>query len=262
MNEAAEFIAEYYRRQDLRFPEWGAWTGRSLADVIREQEVIEHRHAYRAMLPADKASRILDIGFGNGWFIAAALSLGYADVEGADFGAESRKSLTEWGAKAIHNIDTDIAGFLADKRDRYDFIHMSHVIEHIPRTDLFRTVDALYAALRPGGTLLLRTPNMDGPKPVSSRYIVLTHETGFTGTSLSTLLQFCNFDDVIFHEPARTLTLRQRGVALVRGAFIAINRLQHRLFGGVSVGNQYGWELVVSARRIGRPPIAMHRPIP
>ena len=58
-----------------------------------------------------------------------------------------------WNPDAItlHEIQSDIGEFLGTHAERYDFIHMSHVIEHIPKYSLFWVVDALYNALRKGG---------------------------------------------------------------------------------------------------------------
>jgi hypothetical protein len=132
---------------------------------------------------------------------------------------------------------------------------MSHVIEHIPKYSLLWIVDALYQALKPKGTLLLRTPNMESPTPNSSLYVTLAHEYGFCGSNLQSLLEICCFDDIRFHNLALPHpTVRQRVGILLRWPWLIENRLRHRLF-GVNVGKQFGTELIVSARRGDLPPL-------
>lgn len=257
--EAGAFIAEFYRRLDARFPIHAANAHRSWEEARQAPDTQQFVHNYRDVLPRDKDARILDIGFGNGSFIASCIELGYTNVEGADFGGGLRQGMLEWSpsVRAIHDIPQDIPAFLRTNGQRYDFILLSHVIEHLPKYSLFNALDALYFALNRYGTLMIRTPNMDGPRPVSSRYVTITHETGFTGSALSTLLEVCNFEAVRFPAlPRGPMTFRQRIVALVRNAVIAHNGLMHRLFGAYNTGGQFHEELIVTAQRLDRPPVS------
>ena len=153
----------------------------SFAEIQNDSRVLDALAEYAPLLPSDKESAILDIGFGGGWFLAACLTLGYTNLSGADFGIENKRYIADWkeGAVTLHQIETDIGTFLSHRPEQYDFIHMSHVIEHIPKYSLFWVVDALYQSLNRGGILLLRTPNMEGPTPNSSLYVTLGHEYGF-----------------------------------------------------------------------------------
>jgi SAM-dependent methyltransferase len=128
-----------------------------------------------------------------------------------------------WSERPIqlYEIEDNIGNFLSDRKEQYDFIHLSHVIEHIPKYSLLWVVDALYRALKPGGVLMLRTPNMEGPCANSSLYVTLAHEYGFCGSNLESLLDICGFDDVRFHgTTAFQPTLKQRGGALLRRIFL------------------------------------------
>ena len=123
---------------------------------------------YEPLLPSDKKSAILDIGFGRGWFLAACVKLGYTNLSGADFGIENKGHVADWskGSITLHQIESDIGTFLSHHPAQYDFIHMSHVIEHIPKYSLLWIVDALYASLKLGAVLLIRTPNMRARRPI------------------------------------------------------------------------------------------------
>jgi SAM-dependent methyltransferase len=229
----------------------------SFTEIQNDSRVLLAMAEYAPLLPSDNKSQILDIGFGSGWFLGACLKLGYTNLSGADFGIENKRHIADWkkGTITLHEIETDLGTFLSHHPEQYDFIHMSHVIEHIPKYSLFWAVDALYQAMKPGGMLLLRTPNMEGPTPNSSLYVTLAHEYGFCGGNLQSLLDICCFDDIQFHDirPARP-TVRQRVGALLRWPYLRENRLRHRLF-GVNSGGQFGTELIVSARRGDLPPL-------
>ena len=94
---------------------------------------------------------------------------------------------------------------------------MSHVIEHVPKYSLLWVVDCLYGALRRGGSVLLRTPNMEGPCANSSMYVTLSHEYGFARSNLISLLDICGFDDVrLLQFPEHAPSLKQRVGNLLR----------------------------------------------
>jgi hypothetical protein len=127
------------------------------------------------------------------------------------------------------------------------------VIEHIPKYSLLYIVDSLYAALKPGGMLLLRTPNMEGPCANSSYYVTLAHEYGFSGSNLSSLLSICNFDDIHLHEfQPHVRSAKQLAGRILRWPLLRWNAVRHRLF-GVNKGGIFGAELVATARRRDRP---------
>jgi hypothetical protein len=218
-------------------------TAERVAEVVRE---------YRGLLPKDKNARILDIGFGDGWFMAACRELGYKNICGADFDVTRRAYLGDWGVM-LYRIDKDIGDFLGGHPEEFDSIHMSHVIEHIPKYSLLWIGDVLYRALRQDGMLYLRTPNMEGPTPNSSLYVTLAHEYGFCGANLTSLLDICGFDEIRFLKPLQGNRLRQKLGALARWPFIRMSSVKHRLF-GVNEGGQFSSELIVTARRRGCPP--------
>jgi len=247
--EPNEFVAEVYRRMSLRHRAERAKP--TFAEVENDPRVLLAVSEYKAHLPTRKDAAILDIGFGTGWFIAACLKLGYTNLSGADFGITNKDHVGDWSKRAVtlHEIDQDIGEFLGKREDTYDFIHMSHVIEHIPKYSLFWVVDAICRSLKKDGLLLLRTPNMEGPTPNSSFYVTLGHEYGFCGSNLISLLDICGFDDIRLCDlSAGGSTFKQRIGDLFRRIYIIESRFRHRLF-GVNQGGEFGTELVAIARR-------------
>lgn len=252
--EPNAFVAEVYRRMSLRHRSQREHF--SYADILEDSRVVQAAFEYAPLLPSDKGAPILDIGFGQGWFLAACLKLGYKNLSGADFAVKNKEYVRSWRPDSItlHEIEQDIGSFLATRPEQYSFIHMSHVIEHIPKYSLLWVVDNIYRSLQQGGTLCLRTPNMEGPTANSSLYVTLTHEYGFSGSNLASLLDICGFDEVRLHPPRiKRPSLKQRAGELLRGIFLLESRIRHWLF-GVNYGGQFGSELVVTAKRNSWPP--------
>jgi hypothetical protein len=116
-------------------------------------------------------------------------------------------------------------------------------------------VDALYRALKRGGVLLLRTPNMEGPCANSSFYVTLAHEYGFSSGNLESLLDICGFDEICFHKPlALESTFKQTIGRLMRWPFLKQSEVRHRLF-GVNKHGHFDSELIVTAKRGDSPPL-------
>src|SRR6266852_7782219 len=251
--EPNAFVAEVYRRMSLRH---AAEHPKSFAEIQNDSRVLVAMAEYASILPSDKTSAILDIGFGGGWFLGACLKLGYTTISGAEFRIENKCHVAEWkkGTITLHKIASDIGTFLSYHPEQYDFIHMSHVIEHIPKYSLLWVVDALYRALKPGGVLMLRTPNMEGPCANSSLYVTLAHEYGFSSGNLASLLDICGFDEIRFRVPStHQPRLKQRLGQLIRWPFLKESQIRDRLFGDNEDGH-FDSELIVTGRRGNFPP--------
>jgi 2-polyprenyl-3-methyl-5-hydroxy-6-metoxy-1,4-benzoquinol methylase len=246
--EPNAFVAEVYRRMSLRrAPQNSA---RTIDQMLHDPQVTGTANWYQAILPADKGAPILELGFGTGWFLAACVKLGYTNIAAADFGIAHKAYIAEWSrAISLFEIETDIGDFLATRPSQYQFIHLSHVIEHVPKYSLLWVADALYQALKPGGMLCLRTPNMEGPASNSSFYVTLAHEYGFCGSNLTSLLDVCGFDHIRLLDPTFPRTsFKQRLGSLLKYPYLLESKLRHRLF-GVNEGGKFGPELVVTAAR-------------
>ena len=68
--------------------------------LVQDQFVQFMMQSYRPFLPTDKTAPILDIGFGNGQFIAACIALGYQNVYGMEYGVQTtlHKSVVPFGS--------------------------------------------------------------------------------------------------------------------------------------------------------------------
>lgn len=148
-----DLINDYqnYRYKVRRTPvrKSGRWILR-LIPSLRAGADAECRHL--PVLP-NGGGRLLDIGCGNGGFLALAKQAGW-DVEGIDFDPAAVETAQARG------LDVRCGGYeLLDKsREHYDVISLCHVLEHVydPKDLLQR----IYQSLKPGGFLWLDTPNL------------------------------------------------------------------------------------------------------
>jgi 2-polyprenyl-3-methyl-5-hydroxy-6-metoxy-1,4-benzoquinol methylase len=244
--EPNAFVAEVYRRMTLRTVER---SGKQLfVPPPTPQRIAAVAAEYAPHLPSNKDARILDIGYGNGWFMAACKQLGYSNLTGAEFGDPDDRAFLRTMGCELKVIENDIGDFLTNYPEQFDFIHMSHVIEHIPKYSLFWIGDSLFRALRKNGSLFLRTPNMEGPASISSYYVTLGHEYGFAGSNLISFLTLCGFEDIRLIPPPGPITLRQKVGTVLRYPFLLWHRAKHRFF-GVNQGGQFQSELIVMGTR-------------
>ena len=146
--------------------------------------------------PSSRVKRVLDIGAGNGawlelaqkagWHIAAVETDAVARRRTKDRGIEVRESTKEW-------LDDPL---------KFDYITMSHVIEHVH--DPLDLLSDSYSLLHRGGGLYIETPNIDarghqifgrhwrGLEP--PRHLVL-----FNRDSLFSSVSRAGFRDIRYH---------------------------------------------------------------
>jgi SAM-dependent methyltransferase len=103
---------------------------------------------------APPPGRLLDVGCGTGAFLRLARDRGW-DVQGTEF---SRDAVRAAQADGLSVVGGEIweAEFPAAS---FDIVTSWHVLEHVP--DPRRFIREIHRILRPGGRLVLATPNLD-----------------------------------------------------------------------------------------------------
>ena len=142
-------------------------------------------------LPVDREARILDIGCGWGQFLSWVKQKNYSHLEGIDMGSDQVEHCRSIGLNVSRA--TDSIRYLRERVETYDLITLHHVIEHVPPTNGVDLLRAMRGSLRPGGTVIVQTPNMSAISAGFSRYIELTHVTGYTESNLHEALLLAGF---------------------------------------------------------------------
>ena len=144
--------AHYGYRGDLPGPWWEriGKMGR-LLPLLRDAA-----GAFVMFLPAAAGGRLLDIGCGNGAFLASMRERGW-QVQGVEPDPEAARLARErYGLEVI----TGPLEGAALPAASVDAITMHHVIEHVP--DPVALLGECCRVLRPGGKLVAVTPNAEG----------------------------------------------------------------------------------------------------
>jgi 2-polyprenyl-3-methyl-5-hydroxy-6-metoxy-1,4-benzoquinol methylase len=160
--ELQEFYEKHFERGD-RIPPIPKNDDFMYALVIRE---------LRSYLRPN--SDVLDLGCNTG-NLSLFMALHGCNVLGIDIARNAietaRKSAKYY---QIHNVRFEAVDFVSERVafDAFDFILCSHVVEHVPRDDLF--LRKLFVSTKSGGTLLLITPTI-----YSSYYLLNKHLKGY-----------------------------------------------------------------------------------
>ncbi|MET0555461.1 MAG: class I SAM-dependent methyltransferase [Vicinamibacteria bacterium] len=170
-----EFIDRYASTHSAHFAE------RDAAWYAQRERFFHHRLS--AFLPEDRGAAILDAACGAGELLHYLLSRGYRSAEGVDLSAEQ---IAQARASGLANVrQADMFVHLEESASRYDLIVASHVIEHLHKSEAVRCLRALRHALRPGGRMLVLTPNAGSPLGIGYSFGDFTHEVHFTAMSLA-----------------------------------------------------------------------------
>jgi len=145
-------------------------------------------------LPDDPRSVLLDIGCGDGEFVARAEQLGYLDVSGVDISPEQVALAHRLGRTTV--VQADVWDYLAERPATYDAITASDVFEHFDRDEVISLLRRIHDSLVPGGVLLAQVPNAVSPFFGNYAYGDFTHRSVFTSRSAHQVLASTGFEEI------------------------------------------------------------------
>ena len=154
----------------------------------------------RCVLPVEPHAKILDIGCGFGQMIQALKKEGYSNLKGVDISDEAIDYCLKQGLEVIKI--TDLRQFCVTSGNKYDFIIMSHVLEHLDKSTIIDIVGQIKNNLmNQGASLLVVAPNAQSNTGCYWAYEDFTHTTLFTAGSLYFVLKAAGFESVEFLDP-------------------------------------------------------------
>lgn len=144
-------------------------------------------------LPESRDAVIADVACGPGWLLRFFVLRGYRNVGGVDVSTEQ----VDLARRHTASVEAgDLLAFLRAHSERFDLLTGFDIVEHFTKDEVLDFLDACRGALRPGGRLVLQTPNAESPFGSSVRYGDFTHETCFTPALLGQLLELTGFGAV------------------------------------------------------------------
>jgi len=186
--------------------------GDGLVSRLRRRWEGSKVRAYREWV-GDGPRRWLDIGCGNGRFLALLDRFGPADweLEGIDFDSDAAEQCRARGYRThvgrVEEFDPGDA--------RYDGVIMLQLIEHVE--DPAAIARRVYSLLRPGGVFIVETPNVGGldyrwfKRSWWGHYHFPRHWNLFSTPALARMLSDCGFEiertDYLISTSAWTISL-------------------------------------------------------
>jgi len=140
-------------------------------------------HSFYLPLLADYG-RVLDLGCGLGGFVKLLCDQGQ-QAYGVD---SDPRCIAEAQRAGISVVEADVLEHLREvPAGSLDAVFSAHLIEHMPYDAVLATVAAAFQALRPGGRLLLVTPN---PRALVAHLELYSMHFGHVAMYHPTLIEF------------------------------------------------------------------------
>ena len=132
-------------------------------------------------LKKQKPGKILDIGCGHGWLLSTL------NNKWKKFGLDVSKFALKSASKYAEIFLGDIKDF---NKEKFDFISALHIIEHHSKPE--RLIKKIYKILKPGGTLILETPDFDSAaaRRFGNNFRMLKDKTHISLFSQDSLIRF------------------------------------------------------------------------
>jgi 2-polyprenyl-3-methyl-5-hydroxy-6-metoxy-1,4-benzoquinol methylase len=155
-------------------------SGWAPGDAVR----LIYQRDIRPLLPPPATGPVVDIGCGSGHLVRCLLDDGY-EAGGIDVSPEQVQLAHQAGLDQIRQ--GDYLELLGQYRGQLGAVTATDLLEHLTKSEVLATFDAVTAALRPGGAFVARIPNAVSPFGGHIRYGDFTHESWFTAQSVRQL---------------------------------------------------------------------------
>lgn len=141
---------------------------------------------------------ILELGCGNGQFLAVLKEAGFQCCKGIDVSEEQVDLARQQGLPVSSE---DVFEYLENLSGKYSAIVAVDFFEHFSKAELLQLGSLLVEALEAGGILILQTPNGKSPFALRNIYGDLTHLTIFSDESAGQWLAAAGFSRIRASSP-------------------------------------------------------------
>ncbi len=225
-------LADFYGRQ--YYQAGGTHGGYSDYEAQKADLLATARERLALLKRLAPDGRLLEVGCGSGYFLAAARE-SYAAVTGIDLSGDAIKVAREAG----HDARCGELKDLPESDGAYDVLYAADLFEHLYRPHEF--LKQAHARLRPGGILALVTPNEAGwLRRVSGKrwvsFKLPEHVAFYTPEYLAKMTQAAGFTPLHCRAVGQRVSVnfllpRLKALSSVAGAVGALGLLPWRLTG-------------------------------
>lgn len=178
------------------------------AQQTASKEVLKLAHDYEKLIPIYKArfggvlppalgARLLDMPCGSGNVSYFLRKVGYTHVDSIDLDENQVLLARTLGLNASVADGLD---WLRSHTSCYDGILSLDFLEHLDKDRALHFLQLCYAALNPGGVLVVRTPCGEGPFAGAAIFNDLTHEWAATSGVLRDILAMTGFAAIVISD--------------------------------------------------------------
>jgi 2-polyprenyl-3-methyl-5-hydroxy-6-metoxy-1,4-benzoquinol methylase len=116
-----------------------------------------------------------------------AQDCGFTNLLGVDLSPD-QVSLARRACPRAKIVLGNVQEILEQSTSQFGLITGFDLIEHLRKDELLTMLDLVYGALRPGGRLIVQTPNAESPWGMKVRYGDFTHELAVSPQGLHSVL--------------------------------------------------------------------------
>lgn len=160
----------------------------------RQMAYLPYIQALKKEGATDTPLKALDLGCGRGEWLELLGEWG-VDAQGIDLDAAMLSICFEKGLNVSQQNALEVLANTADQS--LDIVSGFHLAEHLDFSDLINLVQQAFRALKPGGLLILETPNAENIAVATSTfYLDPTHHNPLPMQLLGFLYEYAGFADV------------------------------------------------------------------
>lgn len=193
----------------------------SLDDVRRvaAEKAYLYDRLVRPWLPTKSDRPIGELACGHGSFLCWLKLRGFSHICGVDASEPQVALAQQVGAK----VELDDVNRWLEKQPahRYAALVAIDLAEHLPKDDFMALLRGAFAALLPGGSLILRLPNGDSPLLGINLFNDITHVWTYTPNCLNSLAQMHGFSRAEFADEGYQAIRDHRWLKVPLGWFSA-----------------------------------------
>ena len=195
---------------------------RSVDDVRRVagEKAYLYARVVRPWLPAETDRPLGELACGHGSFLCWLQRCGFANICGVDSSTEQVALARQVGA----DVALDDANRWLAKRSVGHFAALVGIdlAEHLPKDEFMELLRGAFAALSPGGSLILRLPNGDSPLVGMNLFNDITHVWTYTPNCLDSLARMHGFSRTEFADEGYATIRDHRWLKVPLGKFSAL----------------------------------------
>jgi len=156
-----------------------------------------YKYYLRGWLSIRRDANIVDLGCGSGKMLYLLKGLGFTNLKGVDISSDQVTAAKQ----VIEEVyQSDAINWLENRNEEFNLILALDLIEHFYKEEALIFLERCFSALKPGGRLILQTPNASSPFGIYHIYNDNTHEWAYNVNQLERLLRRAGFVNINVRE--------------------------------------------------------------